>query len=115
MTTAKSQRQAADRSPEFVVDDGAASGPRVRDDMTVEVALSLMAGARVDHLVLCDGDDQSTGLITLARLAVLRDSPAYTDRIRLRDFLAGPFTSPGARPGAVGEHGRPLGVLDLAD
>ncbi|MER7837448.1 CBS domain-containing protein [Streptomyces sp. NPDC096040] len=75
-----------------VVDDRAAyaAGPRVRDDMTVEVALSLMAGARVDHLVLCDGDDQRTGLITLARLALLRDSPTYTDRIRLRDVLAGP-------------------------
>jgi CBS domain-containing protein len=65
--------------------DRNASGPRVRDDMTVEVALSLMAGARVDHLVLCDGDDQSTGLITLARLTALRAGPAYTDRVRLRD------------------------------
>jgi hypothetical protein len=66
-------------------------GPRVRDDMTVEVALSLMAGARVDHLVLCDGDDQSTALITLDRLVVLSGSPAYTDRIRLRDVLPGPL------------------------
>jgi hypothetical protein len=57
--------------------------------MTVEVALSLMAGARVDHLVLCDGDDQSTGLITLARLTVLRDAPTYTDRVRLRDIPEG--------------------------
>ncbi|GHE90346.1 hypothetical protein GCM10018785_66570 [Streptomyces longispororuber] len=63
-------------------------GPRVRDDMTVEVALSLMAGARVDHLVLCDGDDQSTGVVTLALLTGLRDGPAYTDRIRLRDVIA---------------------------
>ncbi|MET8642263.1 CBS domain-containing protein [Streptomyces sp. NPDC004074] len=102
MTTAQPQHhQVADRFPRAVVDERDASGPRVRDDMTVEVALSLMAGARVDHLVLCDGDDQSTGLITLARLAVLRDSPAYTDRIRLRDILGGPFTSPVARPGAV--------------
>ncbi|MFF7894568.1 CBS domain-containing protein [Streptomyces sp. NPDC007907] len=62
-----------------------ADAPRIRDDMTVEVALSLMAGARVDHLVLCDGDDQSTGLITLARLNGLRNAPTYTDRIRLRD------------------------------
>ncbi|MEU9796823.1 CBS domain-containing protein [Streptomyces sparsogenes] len=77
--------------------------------MTVEVALSLMAGARVDHLVLCDGDDQSTGLITLARLAVLRDSPTYTDRIRLRDVLDGPFTPPGSWPDAVREHGRAPG------
>ncbi|MGI5368577.1 CBS domain-containing protein [Streptomyces sp. A244] len=62
-----------------------AHAPHIRDDMTVEVALSLMAGARVDHLVLCDGDDQSTGVITLARLTVLRDAPTYTDRVRLRD------------------------------
>jgi hypothetical protein len=91
MTPAQTQHHGANLSPEAAVDDTDASGPRVRDDMTVEVALSLMAGARVDRLVLCDGDDQSTGLITLARLAVLRDSPGYTDRMRLRDVLAGPF------------------------
>ncbi|GAA3197301.1 CBS domain-containing protein [Streptomyces virens] len=85
MTSAQPQHHGADRSPTTVADATGTPGPRVRDDMTVEVALSLMAGARVDHLVLCDGDDQGTGLITLARLAVLRDSPAYTDRIRLRD------------------------------
>ncbi|UBI41003.1 CBS domain-containing protein [Streptomyces mobaraensis] len=82
--------------------------------MTVEVALALMAGARVDHLVLCDGDDQSTGLITLARLAVLRGSLTYTDRLRLRDVLAGPFVPPGARTGAVGEHVPAPDVLALA-
>jgi CBS domain-containing protein len=114
MTPAQTQHHAVDRSRRAVADHRDASGPRVRDDMTVEVALSLMAGARVDHLVLCDGDDQSTGLITLARLAVLRDSPTYTDRIRLRDVLAGPFSSPGARPGAAGERGRTPGVLALA-
>ncbi|MEW2608686.1 CBS domain-containing protein [Streptomyces sp. NPDC047880] len=63
----------------------AAHAPLIRDDMTVEVALSLMAGAQVDHLVLCDGDDQSTGLVTLARLTALRNTPVYTDRVRLRD------------------------------
>ncbi|MBG0854548.1 CBS domain-containing protein [Streptomyces spinoverrucosus] len=99
MTPAQAQHQVADPSPRAVVDDRDVSGPRVRDDMTVEVALSLMAGARVDHLVLCDGDDQSVGLITLARLAVLRDSPTYTDRVRLRDVLAGPFHR-------EGRHGR---------
>ncbi|CAL9491471.1 hypothetical protein SUDANB15_03228 [Streptomyces sp. enrichment culture] len=115
MTTDRPQHQVTDRSPEAVADGTDASGPRVPDDMTVEVALSLMAGARVDHLVLCDADDQSTGLITLARLAVSRDSPDYTDRIRLRDVLAGSLTSPGARPGDVGERGRPPGALALAD
>ena len=67
--------------------DREVSGPRVFDDMTVEVALSLMAGASVDHLVLCDGDEQRTGLVTLAGLAVLRDTATYTDRLRLRDVL----------------------------
>ncbi|ELS54023.1 CBS domain-containing protein [Streptomyces viridochromogenes] len=114
MTKAQPQHQVADRSLKAVVDGRDTSGPRVCDDMTVEVALSLMAGARVDHLVLCDGDDQSTGLITLARLAVLRGNPTYTDRIRLRDILDAPFTASGARPDAVGEHGRPPGVLALA-
>ncbi|GGY08215.1 CBS domain-containing protein [Streptomyces anandii] len=89
-TPVQPQHQVAEHSPKAVVDYGDTSGPRVCDDMTVEVALSLMAGARVDHLVLCDGDDQRTGLVTLARLAVLRSSPAYTDRIRLRDLLDGP-------------------------
>lgn len=64
-----------------------ASEPRVRDDMTVEVALSLMAGARVGRLLLCDGDDQCTGSVTRARLVAFRDGPAYTDRVRLRDVL----------------------------
>ena len=73
---------------QHVVLDRPGSGPRVCDDMTVEVALSLMAGARVDHLVLCDGDEQRTGLVTLAGLAVLRDSAAYTDRLQLRDVVS---------------------------
>ena len=114
MAPAQTQHDGASPSPKAVVDGRAASGPRVCDDMTVEVALSLMAGARVDHLVLCDGDEQSTGLITRARLAVLRDSPTYTDRLRLRDVLDGPFTSPGTLPGALGGRGRTPGVLTLA-
>ncbi|MFF7308416.1 hypothetical protein [Streptomyces sp. NPDC008137] len=67
--------------------DMPASGPRVRDDMTVEVALSVMAGARVEYLLLCDGDDQCTGSVTRAELAVHRDSATYTDRVRLRDIV----------------------------
>lgn len=95
MTPTQAQHREVDRLTGTVagaVGEGRGpSGPRVRDDMTVEVALSLMAGARVDHLVLCDADDQSTGLVTRARLAVLRDGPAYTDRLRLRDCLDGSF------------------------
>ncbi|MER6344976.1 CBS domain-containing protein [Streptomyces sp. NPDC001595] len=67
------------------------AGPRVSDDMTVEVALSLMAGARVEYLLLCDGDDVCTGSVTRAELAAHRDSSAYTDRMRLRDVLGGPL------------------------
>ncbi|MFF3821082.1 CBS domain-containing protein [Streptomyces bluensis] len=96
------------------VDDMDAAGPRVRDDMTVEVALSLMAGARVEYLLLCDGDDQCTGSITRAELAVHRGSSTYTDRLRLRDVLDKPFASPAPRPDAGGAHGRAPGVLALS-
>lgn len=56
--------------------------------MTVELALSLMAGADAGHLFLCDADDRRTGLITRARLVEVREDPAYTDQVRLRDVLA---------------------------
>ncbi|WP_192806134.1 CBS domain-containing protein [Streptomyces sp. SS1-1] len=93
MTTVQPQYRTAHRSPVPGADGRDGAGPRVRDDMTVEVALSLMAGARVDHLVLCDADDESTGLVTLARLAVLRRSAAYTDRVRLRDLSDTPVAA----------------------
>ncbi|MDX3097227.1 CBS domain-containing protein [Streptomyces sp. ME01-24h] len=99
-----------DPAPALVVDVAEGQGPRVCDDMTVEVALAVMAGARVDHLTVCDGDDQSTGLVTAVRLAALRGSAAYTDRTRLRDVLDGSSSSYGARPGAR-ESGRLPGVL----
>ncbi|MER5889139.1 hypothetical protein ABT160_35390 [Streptomyces sp. NPDC001941] len=60
--------------------------PRVWDDMTVEVALSVMAGARVGHLHVCDADGGLTGRITLAELNAFRADAGYTDRIRLRDL-----------------------------
>ncbi|MGQ4363632.1 CBS domain-containing protein [Streptomyces sp. SAS_272] len=91
--------------------------PRVSDDMTVEVALAVMAGARVGYLTVCDGDDQSTGVVTLARLAALRGGSAYTDRIRLRDVLDGSPRSrirSGARPGDPGEHARTPDGLALS-
>ncbi|BAU84442.1 hypothetical protein SLA_3534 [Streptomyces laurentii] len=61
-------------------------GPQVCDDMTVEVALAVMAGARTELLLVCDNDDQRTGLVTRTQLATVRDSPAYTDRLQLRDL-----------------------------
>ncbi|MEU0383643.1 hypothetical protein [Streptomyces chartreusis] len=100
MTPLQTQRRQGDPCSVTVLDGMDVSGPRVRDDMTVEVALSVMAGARVEHLILCDADDQCTGSVTRAELAVHRGSSAYTDRIRLRDVL--------------GEHGRTPGVLALS-
>ncbi|MEU0135157.1 hypothetical protein ABZ172_14200 [Streptomyces sp. NPDC006296] len=69
---------------------------QVSDDMTLEVALSVMAGARTGHLSVCDDDGLCTQLVTQARLAAVRDSPGYTDRLRLRDILgdSGPFAPP---------------------
>ncbi|MFJ5138194.1 CBS domain-containing protein [Streptomyces sp. NPDC088707] len=84
--------------------------PRVCDDMTVEVALSVMAGARTGYLLVCDDDGVCTGLVTEARLTTVRESPAYTDRLQLRDVPDdhGPLTSPA---GAVGGHAPHLRLL----
>ncbi|MEW2044923.1 CBS domain-containing protein [Streptomyces sp. NBC_00377] len=59
--------------------------------MTVEVALSVMAGADVEFLLLCDADDQCTGWVTRPQLSASRAGAAYTDRLRLRDVLAVPL------------------------
>ncbi|WSD65202.1 CBS domain-containing protein [Actinacidiphila glaucinigra] len=73
-----------------------APGPQVWDDMTVEVALSVMASARTGHLVVCDEDGRCTSLVTLAQLTAFRDGHAYTDQVRLREVAGtgGPFASP---------------------
>jgi CBS-domain-containing membrane protein len=107
------------------------AGPQVCDDMTVEVALSVMASARTGHLLVCDNDGLWTGLVTQAQLTTVRDGSAYTDRVQLRDILGdrGPFASPvttmadaehamryrwlDALP-VVDEQGSALGVLSLA-
>ncbi|MCX4779858.1 CBS domain-containing protein [Streptomyces sp. NBC_01264] len=108
-----------------------APGPQVCDDMTVEVALAVMAGSRTDHLLVCDEDGLCIGLVTQPQLTALRRSAVYTDQLRVRDVLGdrGPFTSPmtamaeaehamryrklTALP-VVDEHGTALGVLALA-
>ncbi|MFE6684894.1 CBS domain-containing protein [Streptomyces sp. NPDC057743] len=108
----------ADTTPTAVADAAEEAGPRVRDDMTVEVALSVMASARVGHLLLCDEDDRRIGLITLARLTAVRDGSGYTDRIRLRDISGGsePFPSPPTKAEAAHPQGcdRP-GTLPVGD
>ncbi|MFI1165060.1 CBS domain-containing protein [Streptomyces sp. NPDC020801] len=102
MTSVQTQQHGAHPAPTPLIDVMDASGLRVFDDMTVEVALSVMAGARVEYLLLCDGDDQCTGSVTRAQLAVLRDCATYTDRIRLREVLGGPPAPPGSTSTAVG-------------
>ncbi|WP_371789813.1 hypothetical protein OG285_00880 [Streptomyces sp. NBC_01471] len=95
------------------------AGLRVCDDMTIEVALSVMASARAGHLLVCDNDGLCTQLVTQAQLAAVRDSSAYTDRVQLRDMPdpRGPFTSPvttvAETKHAVG--GRRLAALPTVD
>lgn len=133
MTLVQMQPRSASATPvhKTVADAMDTAGPQVCDDMTVEVALSVMASARVGHLLICDNDGLCTGLVTQAQLTAVRDSPAYTDRLQLRDILVdrGPFTSPvttmaeaehamryrrlDALP-VVDEHRSALGVLALA-
>ncbi|MFF8532120.1 CBS domain-containing protein [Streptomyces sp. NPDC015532] len=73
--------------PTVVAEHADASGPRVRADMTVEVALSVMAGARVGFLLVIDADDQCTDSVTEAQLTAVRDGSSYTDRLRVRDVI----------------------------
>ncbi|WP_371670173.1 hypothetical protein [Streptomyces sp. NBC_00289] len=113
MTPVQTQRLRAVPAHPTAIDDLGGSGPRVSDDMTVEVAASVMASARVEHLLLIDADDQCTGSVSLAQLTEIRDSSRYTDRVRLRDVLGGSFASLGARAVAVSENGRAPGVLPL--
>jgi CBS domain-containing protein len=121
----------ADPLHETMADAVDAAGPQVWDDMTVEVALSVMAAACTSHLVVCDEDNQCTGMVTQARLTAVRDSFGYTDRVRLRDVVGGngPFPTPlttvadaehttrhrrfAALP-VVEEHGNALGALALS-
>ncbi|MFF7865426.1 CBS domain-containing protein [Streptomyces qaidamensis] len=121
MTPAQMQPRSADadsvhRTVAEVMDP---AGPQVCDDMSVEVALAVMAAARTGRLVVCDQDGQCTGLVTWTELAAVRDSSDYTDRVRLRDILGdhGSFASP-VTTMAEAEHAmrtRRLGVLPVVD
>ncbi|MEU5741631.1 CBS domain-containing protein [Streptomyces tendae] len=133
MTPGQLQDRSVDARPSHgtVADVMNAAGPQVWYDMTVEVALSVMAAARAEHLVVCDEDARCVGLVTQARLTAVRDSSRYTDRLRLGDITddGEPFVSPlatreeaedavpfgrlGLVP-VVDEHGSALGVLALS-
>ncbi|SOD62144.1 hypothetical protein SAMN06297387_104314 [Streptomyces zhaozhouensis] len=86
MTLVQTCARSTPTVPAGAADRTASAGPRVWDAMTVEVALSLMAAADTGHLVICDDDGQRTGCVALDRLTDVRDSPGYTDRVRLRDL-----------------------------
>ncbi|MEU7054713.1 CBS domain-containing protein [Streptomyces sp. NPDC046197] len=108
-----------------------APGPQVDDHMAVDVALSVLIGARVPHLLLRDEDGRCAGLVTRAELAAHRGGSWYSDRTRLHDIPLdrGPFTSSVTTLGeaeaamrvrtlyvspVIDEHGYALGVLALA-
>ena len=121
MTLVQMQHRSTNANPVHrTVDDAMeAAGPQVCDDMTVEVALAVMASARADHLLVCDEDGLCTGLVTRAQLTAVRDSAAYNDQIRLRAVPGdrGLFTSPLTTP-AEAEHAmrhRRLDVLPVID
>ncbi|WP_329580317.1 CBS domain-containing protein [Streptomyces sp. NBC_01361] len=121
MTLVQMQPRPASTNPVHrkTVEAREAAGPQVCDDMSVEVALSVMAAAHTGRLAVCDQDGQRTGLVTQTELTAVRDSSAYTDRVRLRDITGdhGSFTSPEAT-GSESEHvlrSRRLGALPVID
>ncbi|MEV7975603.1 CBS domain-containing protein [Streptomyces sp. NPDC086519] len=121
MTLVQTQSRPVDADPvhRTAVEVMDAAGPQVCDDMSVEVALAVMAAARTARLVVCDQDGECTGLVTHAELAAVRDSSDYTDRVRLRDILGdhGSFASP-VTTMAEAEHAmrtRRLGALPVVD
>jgi CBS domain-containing protein len=121
LTLVQMQPRPADANPvhRTVAEVMDPAGPQICDDMSVEVALAVMATARAGRLVVCDQDGQRTGLVTGTELAAVRDSSDYTDRVRLRDTLDvhGSFTSP-VTTMAEAEHAtrtRRLGVLPVVD
>nr|WP_030815675.1 CBS domain-containing protein [Streptomyces sp. NRRL F-2799] len=95
-----------------VVDVMEAAGPQVWYDMTVEVALSVMAAARTEYLVVCDEDGLCVGLVSRSQLTAVRDSAGYTDRLRLGDITNSgePSVSPWATREEA-ENGMPFGRL----
>ncbi|MET7619765.1 CBS domain-containing protein [Streptomyces sp. NPDC005408] len=105
-------------------------GPQVGDDMIVDVALSVLIGAGVGHVIVRGEDDRCAGLVSRGQLTAYRSGSWYAEDTRLRDIVydRGPFTlsetslpaaeyamrarSLGSSP-VVDEDGYILGVLAL--
>ncbi|MFD8884557.1 CBS domain-containing protein [Streptomyces erythrochromogenes] len=119
MTLVQMQPRTAVADPGHRAADDAqeTASPQVSDDMTVEVALSVMASARARHLRVCDDDGLCTGVVTPAQLAAVRDGGAYTDRVRLRDVLGdcAPATFPVTMTAGAGMRHRRLDALPVVD
>jgi hypothetical protein len=96
-----------------------APGPQVDDHVTVDVALSVLIGARVPHLLLRDEDGRCAGLVTRAQLAAHRGGSWYSERTRVRDIPLdrGPFTSSSAvlSEAEAAMRGRTLDVSPVID
>ncbi|WP_406477725.1 CBS domain-containing protein [Streptomyces platensis] len=120
----------ADCSGKAAGDVMTSPGPQVGDDMIVDLALSVLIGARADHLLVRDEDGRCTGLITRSQMTAHHQGSWYTEETRLRDIAydRGPFTSPvmsvhdaeramrqralRASP-VIGEDGHALGIVVL--
>lgn len=96
MTLIQSPRR-SDRSGLTAADAMTSPGPQIGDDMTVDVALSVLISSRVQRLLVHDEDGRHIGSITQAQLTAHRSGAWYTEHGRLRDIAhdVGPFTSPG--------------------
>ncbi|MGW1490375.1 CBS domain-containing protein [Streptomyces sp. NBC_00191] len=130
MTLILTQPRQSDRIGLTASDAMTAPGPQVGDDMIVDVALSVLIGAGVGHLIIRGEDDRCAGLVSRAQLTAYRGGSWYTEDTRLRDIVhdRGPFTlsetslpeaeyamrarSLGSSP-VVDEEGYILGVLAL--
>ncbi|WP_374228098.1 CBS domain-containing protein [Streptacidiphilus sp. ASG 303] len=131
MTPVRTQPRQTDGTGLTALDAMAPPGPQVGDDMVVDIALSVLISARVEHLLVQDEDGRCSGLVTRDQLTAHRGGSWYCEQTRLRDIVhdRGPFTSSatslGSADGAlrdrmlgaspvVDENGYALGVLALA-
>ncbi|MFI2347539.1 CBS domain-containing protein [Streptomyces sp. NPDC019443] len=130
MTLILTQPRQTDRIGLTAADAMTSPGPQVGDDMIVDVALSVLIGAGVGHLIVRGEDDRCAGLVSRAQLTAYRSGSWYAEDTRLRDIVhdRGPFTLSetslheadyamrarklGASP-VVDEDGYILGVLTL--
>ncbi|MEU4499610.1 CBS domain-containing protein [Streptomyces sp. NBC_00210] len=130
MTLLLPQPRQTDRIGLTAADVMTSHGPQVGDDMIVDVALSVLIGAGVGHVIVRGDDDRCAGLVSRAQLTAYRSGSWYSEDTRLRDIVhdRGPFTLPetslpeaeyamrardlGASP-VVDEDGYILGVLAL--